>query len=79
MCEHLLASHQSLHHAYVYMAILQSNTQLIDDHLREQVTNAKADVCGSCKDAVESAKDFLNNALVRKNNLSLFLNKFVYF
>ncbi|CAF3582670.1 unnamed protein product [Rotaria socialis] len=64
MCDHLLASPQGHRYANVYMAILKNNPKLIDDDLREQMaTKATTNFCDSCKNAIESSKDFLNNAL----------------
>lgn len=66
LCEHLLASPQGQRYAHIYMAVLKNNPKLIDDDLRDQLaTNVNADVCDSCKSAVQSSKDFFNNALVR--------------
>ena len=48
------------------MALLKNDKKLIDDDLREQMTiKSQADICNSCKNAVQSSKDFWNNALVR--------------
>ncbi|UJR26418.1 hypothetical protein I4U23_007750 [Adineta vaga] len=64
MCEHLIASSNSHRHAYAYMAMLTNNPKLIDDDLREQMsTDVHADVCQSCKNAVQSSKDFWINTL----------------
>jgi len=66
MCEHLISSIQGHRYAYVYSALLKNNPKLIDDDLREQMsTNVNADVCDSCKNAVQTSKDFWGNALVR--------------
>ena len=66
MCEHLLASSQSRRYANLYMALLKNTSKFIDDDLREQMTTkVNVDVCHSCKNAVQSSKDFMNNALVR--------------
>ncbi len=66
MCEHLMASPQAHRYGYVYMALLTNNPKLVDDDLREQMaTKANANVCDACKNAVQSAKDFWSNALVR--------------
>ncbi|CAF3317643.1 unnamed protein product, partial [Rotaria sp. Silwood2] len=72
MCEHLLASPQSHRYAYMYMALLKNNPKLIDDDLREQMTSkVNVDVCDSCKNSVQSSKDFLNNALESVFNVLL--------
>lgn len=66
MCEHFIASPQAHRYAYAYMALLTNNPKLIDDDLREQMaTDVHADVCQSCKDAVQSSKDFWITSLVR--------------
>jgi hypothetical protein len=66
MCDHLMASPQGQRYAYVYMALLKNDRKLIDDDLREQMsTKVNTDVCDTCKNAVQSSKDFWNNALVR--------------
>ncbi|CAF1468938.1 unnamed protein product, partial [Rotaria sordida] len=62
MCEHLIASPESHRYAHIYMALLKNNPKLIDDDLRQQITsNVSVDVCDSCKNAIQSSKDFLNN------------------
>ena len=72
MCEHLMASPQAHRYGYVYMALLTNNPKLIDDDLREQMaTKVNTDVCDSCKNAVQSSKDFWSNALVRINYLEI--------
>lgn len=66
MCEHLMISVHSHRYAHVYLALLTNNPKLIEDDLREQVqTKVNTDVCESCKNAVQSSKDFWKNALVR--------------
>lgn len=66
MCEHLMASKQAHRFGYIYLALLKNNRKLIEDDLREQVqTKSNADICGSCKNAVQSGKDFWKNSLVR--------------
>jgi hypothetical protein len=66
MCEHLLSSPQGHRYVYVYMAILKNNPKLMDDDLREQMeTKVNTNVCDSCKNAVQSSKDFWNKASVR--------------
>jgi hypothetical protein len=66
MCEHLMASPQGHRYGYVYLALLKNNRKIIDDDLREQMqTKVNIDVCDSCKNAVQSSKDFWKNALVR--------------
>jgi regulatory protein YycI of two-component signal transduction system YycFG len=66
MCEHLMISVNSRRYAYVYLALLKNNPKLMDDDLREQMeTKINTNVCDSCKNAVQSSKDFWNNALVR--------------
>jgi len=66
MCEHLMASPEGHRYAPIYMAILKNNPKLIDDDLREQMqTKANINVCDSCKNAVQSSKDFWENAIVR--------------
>ncbi|CAF1001411.1 unnamed protein product [Adineta ricciae] len=64
MCEHFIASPQAHRYAYAYMALLTNNPKLIDDDLREQMaTDVHADVCQSCKNAVQSSKDFWISSL----------------
>ena len=66
ICEHLMISEQSQRYEYLYSALLKNNPKLIDDDLREQMaTNSNSDVCESCKNAVQTSKDFWGNALVR--------------
>jgi hypothetical protein len=66
VCEHLLNSVNSHRYAHVYLALLKNNPKLIDDDLREQMqTKVNTNVCDSCKNAVQSSKDFWKNALVR--------------
>jgi hypothetical protein len=66
MCEHLMSSPVGHRYSYVYNALLQNNTKWIDDDLREQMaTNPNVDLCTTCKTAVQSAKDFWINSLVR--------------
>jgi hypothetical protein len=66
MCDHLMSSVQGPRYAYVYSALLKNNPKLIDDDLREQMaTKVNSDVCDSCKNAVQSSKDFWTKALVR--------------
>ena len=66
MCEHLMASKDGHRFGYVYLALLKNNRKVIDDDLREQMqTKPNADVCQSCKNAVQSGKDFWKNSLVR--------------
>jgi hypothetical protein len=66
ICEHLMISEKSQRYEYLYSALLKNNPKLIDDDLREQMaTNVNSDVCDSCKNAVQSSKDFWGNALVR--------------
>lgn len=65
MCEHLMISVNSHRYARVYLAVLTNNPKLIDDDLREQMqTKVSADVCTSCKNAIQSSKQFWKNALV---------------
>ncbi|CAF3821446.1 unnamed protein product, partial [Rotaria sordida] len=72
MCEHLIASPDSHRYAHIYMALLKNNPKLIDDDLRQQITsNVNVDVCDSCKNAIQSSKDFLNNALESVHNVLL--------
>ena len=78
MCEHLMISVESRRYAKVYLAVLTENPKLIDDDLREQMqTKVNADVCTSCKNAVQSSKDFWKNALVNNHSL-LFLSPFSF-
>ena len=66
VCEHLLTSVDSHRYVRVYLALLKNDRKLIDDDLREKVqTKLNADVCNSCKSAVESSIDFWKNTLVR--------------
>lgn len=66
MCEHLMASKEAHRYGYMYLAFLKNNPKLFDDDLREQMqTKTNADVCTSCKNAVQSAKDSWMNSLVR--------------
>ncbi|CAF1099474.1 unnamed protein product [Adineta steineri] len=72
MCDHLMSSPQAHRYASVYMALLKNNPKLIDDDLREQMsTDVHADVCQSCKDAVQSSKDFWGNNLEAVRNVLL--------
>jgi hypothetical protein len=87
MCEHLMSSVQGQRYTYVYLALLKNNPKLIDDDLREQMaTKVNTDVCDSCKNAVQTSKDFWGNALVRFDKrilifiqYSLFRNQFVMY
>jgi hypothetical protein len=86
MCEHLMISVKSRQYAYVYTALLTNNPKLIHDDIREQLaTKVKTDVCDLCKNAVQSAKDFSSNALVRiififkYNSFVTFRNQFVMY
>ena len=66
MCEHLMSSVNGQRYARMYTALLTNNPKLIDDDLREQVaTDVHADVCQSCKNAVQSVKNFWASSLVR--------------
>ncbi|CAF1514559.1 unnamed protein product, partial [Adineta steineri] len=72
MCEHIMISVNNHRYAYIYMSLLKNNPKLIDDDLREQMsTDVHADVCQSCKDAVQSSKDFWNNNLEAVRNVLL--------
>ncbi|UJR26420.1 hypothetical protein I4U23_007752 [Adineta vaga] len=64
ICEHLMTSVDSRRYAYVYLSLLTNNPTLIDEDLREHLsTKVNADVCQSCKNAVQSTKDFWANSL----------------
>ena len=77
MCEHLMASPQGHRYNYVYMALLTKNVKYVDDDLREQMqTKVNTDICDSCKNAVQSSKDFWKNSLVR---LVKFIHSFLSF
>ncbi len=66
ICQHLMNSVNSPRYAHVYLTLLKNDRKLIDDDLREQVqTKVNTDVCTSCKNAVQSSKDFWKNSLVR--------------
>ncbi len=66
ICEHLINSVDSHRYVHVYLALLKNDRKLIDDDLRENIqTKLNADVCESCKNAVESSIDFWKNTLVR--------------
>ncbi|CAF3915477.1 unnamed protein product [Adineta steineri] len=72
MCEHIMISVNNHRYAYIYMSLLKNNPKLIDDDLREQMsTDVHADVCQSCKDAVQSSKDFWGNNLESVRNVLL--------
>lgn len=60
ICEQIVTSKDNIRYFNVYMALLQKNTSLIDNDLREQST----DTCDGCKNAVQSSKDFWINSLV---------------
>ena len=65
MCEDLLISVDNRRYAKIYLALLTNNLKLVDDDIREQLqTTVNADICNSCKNAVQSSKDFWKNALV---------------
>lgn len=68
MCAHILASNESCRYTEIYMAILDNDSKWIDDDLRKQMPSTTADrtmdICGTCKSAVQSSKDFFLQVLV---------------
>ena len=65
VCVHIISSAESHRYAYVYKALLKGDTKFIDDDLREQLrTKLDSALCDSCKNAVQSGKDFWINSLV---------------
>lgn len=68
MCAHILASNESCRYTEIYMAILDNDSKWIDDDLRKQMPSTTADrtmdICGTCKSAVQSSKDFYLQVLV---------------
>ncbi|CAF3652448.1 unnamed protein product [Adineta steineri] len=59
ICTHLLTSKQSARYGNIYMAFVKNNLTIIDEDLRAQNT----DSCDTCKNAVQSSKDFWLNTL----------------
>jgi len=67
-----MASPQGHRYNYVYMSLLKNNPKLIDDDIREQMsTKVNTNACDACKNAVQSSKDFWNNALESVRNVLL--------
>jgi hypothetical protein len=68
LCVHLAASSDSRHYVKVYMAVLHNDTKWLDNELLKQVRSAKAgvnvDLCGACKNVIQSSKSFYLQILV---------------
>ena len=60
ICDHLITSSESTQYAKVYLALLKNNSTIIDKDFR----NEDLDTCDSCKNAVQTSKDFWLNSLV---------------
>jgi hypothetical protein len=72
LCIHLAASIDGRHYAKLYMAVLDNDTKWIDNDLRKQAQSAQAganaDLCGACKNVIQSAKDFFLQNVVSVMN-----------
>lgn len=73
ICEQILNSKDYQRNYAFYMSVLKNNPQLIDEHLREQIKDSRSttDACASCKNIVESSKDFWSNTIESTRNFFL--------
>jgi hypothetical protein len=68
LCIHLAASVDGRHYAKIYMAMLNNDTTWIDNDIRKEAQSVQVgsnvDLCGACKNVVQSSTTFYLQILV---------------